>query len=47
MLEWVAFPSPGDLPDSGTELKESPASPPLAGKFFATLPPEKPVYETL
>ena len=48
--EWwsgLQFTSPGNLPDSGTELKESPASPALAGKFFTTLPPGKPVYETL
>ena len=28
--EWVAFPSPGDLPDSGIE----PECPALAGRFF-------------
>ena len=28
VLEWVAFPPPGDLPDPGTEL-ESPAFPSL------------------
>ncbi|CAI9173521.1 unnamed protein product [Rangifer tarandus platyrhynchus] len=33
--EWVAIPSPGDLPDAGIELK----SPGLAGRFFATEPP--------
>ena len=32
------FPSPGDLPDSGTE----PVSPALAGRFFTTKPPGKP-----
>ena len=32
------FPSPGDLPDPGTE----PVSPALAGGFFTTEPPEKP-----
>ena len=37
ILEWVPFPSPGDLPDPGTE----PASPALAG-FFTTEPPGKP-----
>ena len=30
ILEWVPFPSPGDLPDPGIELK----SPALAGGFF-------------
>ena len=33
------FPSPGDLPDPGTE----PVSPALAGGFFTTEPPEKPL----
>ena len=32
------FPSPGDLPDPGTE----PKSPALAGGFFTTEPPGKP-----
>ena len=31
------FPSPGDLPDPGTE----PASPALVGRFFTTEPPKK------
>ena len=35
ILEWVPFPSPGDLPDPGTE----PMSPALAGEFFTTEPP--------
>jgi len=30
ILEWVAFPSPGDLPGPGFE----PASPALAGRYF-------------
>ena len=34
----LLFPSPGDLPDPGTELM----SPALAGRFFATEPPGKP-----
>ena len=36
-LEWIAisFPSPGDLPDPGTELR----SPALAGRFFTTESP--------
>ena len=35
VLEWVAMPPPGDLPDSGIELL-SLMSPALAGGFFAT-----------
>ena len=35
----LPFPSPGDLPDSGIE----PASSELAGRFFTTEPPAKPV----
>ena len=38
ILEWVAFPSPGDLPDPGIE----PESPELTGRFFTTAPPGKP-----
>ena len=38
ILEWLPFPSPGDLPDPGIE----PASPALAHRFFTTEPPEKP-----
>ena len=34
----LLFPSPGDLPDPGTEL----ASPALAGRFLTTVPPGKP-----
>ena len=34
----LPFPSPGDLPDPGTE----PRSPALAGGFFTTEPPGKP-----
>ena len=37
ILEWLSFPSPGDLPNSGIE----PMSPSLAGGFFATEPPGK------
>ena len=33
ILEWVAMPSPRDLPDKGIGPK-SPASPALAGRFF-------------
>ena len=35
----LPFPSPGDLPDSGIE----PTSPSLAGRFFTTTPPGKPL----
>ena len=35
ILEWVAFPSPGDLPEKGIK----PTSPALAGRFFTTEPP--------
>ena len=35
----LPFPSPGDLPDSGIK----PASPALAGRFFNTTPPGKPL----
>ena len=38
----LPFPSPGDLPDPGTE-PESPVSPVLAGVFFTSGPPGKPV----
>ena len=37
----LPFPSPGDLPNSGTE-PSSPESPELAGRFFTTAPPGKP-----
>ena len=38
ILEWVAFLSPGDLPDSGIK----PSFPALAGRFFTAEPPGKP-----
>ena len=38
--EWVPFPSPGDLPDSGTE-PVSLTSPALAGRYFTAEPPGK------
>ena len=38
ILEWVACPFPGDLPDPGIE----PVSPALAGGFFNPKPPGKP-----
>ena len=37
----LPLPSPGDLPNRGTEPM-SPASPALAGRFFTTEPPGKP-----
>ena len=40
ILEWVAMPSPGDLPDPEME-PTSPVSPALAGRFFTTEPPGK------
>ena len=36
ILEWVAIPSPGDLPNPGIE----PASPALVEGFFTTEPPD-------
>ena len=38
ILEWVPFPSPGDLPDPGIE----PMSLSLAARFFTAEPPGKP-----
>ena len=37
ILEWVAIPSPGDLPNPGME----PVSPTLSGRFFTTAPQGK------
>ena len=37
ILEWVAIPTPGDLPDAGIE----PKSPALADVFFSNEPPGK------
>ena len=42
ILEWVAIPPLGDLPNSGMEPK-SLTSPALAGRFFTTEPPGKPL----
>ena len=47
----LPFPTPGDLPDAGIELR-SPESPALAGGFFTTVSPGKPLsftgyYKTL
>ena len=38
----LPFPPPGDLPDPGIK-PVSPASPALAGRFFTTEPPVKPM----
>ena len=38
ILDWLPFPSPGDLPDPGIK----PASPALTGRFFTIEPPGKP-----
>ena len=40
ILEWVPFPSPGDLPDLGVKPATL-ASPALAGGFFTIAPPGK------
>ena len=40
----LPFPTPGDLPNPGTE-PTSPASPALAGVFFTTEPPGKPILQ--
>ena len=42
ILEWVSFPSPGDLSHPGIELALL-ASPALAGGFFTTEPLGKPL----
>jgi len=39
ILEWLPFPSPGDLPDPGIESM----SPAVAGGFFITEPFGKPI----
>ena len=45
ILEWLPFPSPGDLSDP--EIKPSFfASPALVGRIFTTEPPGKPPYYT-
>ena len=41
ILEWVAFPPPGDLPNPGIEAVSS-VSLVLAGRFFTTEPLGKP-----
>ena len=40
ILEWVAFPSPGDLPDPGIK----PRSPALQAESLPSEPPGKPIY---
>ena len=39
----LPFPPPGDLPSSGIK----PTSPALAGGFFTTVPPGKPLHSTV
>ena len=46
ILEWLAYCTPGDLPDSGIKL-ESLVSPVLAGRFFTIVPPGKLVHQYL
>ena len=46
ILEWVAISFSSDLPDPGIEPM-SLASPTLAGRFFTTVPPGKPLLERL
>ena len=41
-VSWLPFLLPRDLPDSGIELV-SPTFPALAGRFFTTEPPGKPM----
>ena len=43
ILEWVACPSPGNLPDPGSE-PVSPASPALQAGSLPTEPPGKPGF---
>ena len=40
----LPFPPPGNFPDPGIETT-SPASPALAGRFFTTAPPGKPITD--
>ena len=44
ILGWVAFPTPGDLPNPGIK-SVSLGHPALAGGFFTTAPPGKPQAE--
>jgi len=43
ILEWVAIPSPGDLPHPGTEL----GSPTLQADALTSEPPGKPIKRVL
>ena len=43
-LSGLPFPSPGDLPDPGIDPTYC-ASPSLAGRFFTTVPPGKPLEQ--
>ena len=43
ILEWVAYPSPGDLPDPGIK----PGSPALQADSLPSEPPEKPILTIL
>ena len=36
ILKWIAFPSPGDLPNSGIESTASATTPAIAGRFFTS-----------
>ena len=40
----LPFPTPGNFPDPRIE-STSPVSPELAGGFFTTVPPEKPIVQ--
>ena len=40
ILDWLPFPSPGDLPNPGIK----PMPPALAGGFFTTQPPGQPLH---
>ena len=42
-LEWLSLPSPGDLPDPRIQ----PTSPALAGRFFTTELPGKPLHQVV
>ena len=42
ILEWLPFPTPGDLPEAGIEPMSF-VSPALAGGFFTSASPEKPI----
>ena len=46
ILEWLPFPIPGDLPEPGIEPM-SLVSPALAGGFFTSAPPGKPIHMSI